>query len=155
MKLYSPAFSDQGVIPVHYAMPGAGGRNLSIPYTWEGVPEGTQSLALALIDPHPVANNWIHWLVVNIPGTSTALPEGASGQSMPEGSLELTNSFGSIGYGGPQPPAGSGEHPYVATLYALNTASLDLPAKTRLEHFYQVIEGNVLAKAQYTGLFEQ
>jgi hypothetical protein len=155
MRLYSPAFQDQATIPVKYVMPGAGGKNVSIPYAWEDAPAETKSLALALIDPHPVANNWIHWLVINIPAQATSLPEGASGQKMPEGSNELHNSFGQPGYGGPQPPAGTGGHPYVATLYALNTASLELPEKASLEQFYRAIEGKILDQAEYTGMFEQ
>ena len=155
MRLYSDAFTDQTTIPVKYAMPGAGGQNISIPYRWEGVPQGTQSLALSLIDPHPVANNWIHWLVLNIPASITSLSEGASGNSMPEGSLELTNSFGRIGYGGPQPPAGSGEHPYVATLYALDAASVALAQTATLQQFAETVDSLVLAQATYTGFFER
>jgi hypothetical protein len=155
MRLYSPAFQDQATIPVKHVMPGAGGKNVSIPYAWEDVPEETKSLALALIDPHPVANNWIHWLVINIPAQTTTMSEGASGQQMPEGSNELHNSFGQPGYGGPQPPAGTGAHPYVATMYALNVESLDLPYNASLDQFYQAIEGKVLDQAEYTGMFEQ
>ena len=155
MRLYSPSFQDQATIPVKHVMPGAGGDNVSIPYAWEDVPAQAESLALALIDPHPVANNWIHWLVINIPAQTTSLPEGASGQNMPQGSQELQNSFGKPGYGGPQPPAGTGGHPYVATLYALNAASIDLPKNASLDQFYKAIEGNVLDQAEYTGMFEQ
>ena len=155
MRVHSPAFKDQGSIPSKYVMPGAGGDNVSIPYAWENVPAETKSFALALIDPHPVANNWIHWLVINIPAQTTSLPEGASGQKMPQGCQELNNSFGKAGYGGPQPPAGTGGHPYVATLYALNVESLHLPQKADLDQFYQAIEGKVLDQAEYTGMFEQ
>lgn len=155
MRVYSPGFQDQATIPVKYVLPGAGGDNVSIPYVWEEMPAGTKSLALALIDPHPVANNWIHWLVINIPAQTTSLPEGASGSNMPQGSQELDNSFGQPGYGGPQPPAGTGEHPYVATLYALSVEKLDLPQKAKLDQFSQATEGKILDQAQYTGVFEQ
>lgn len=155
MRLYSSAFKDQGTIPGKYVMPGAGGDNVSIPYAWEDVPSETKSFALALIDPHPVANNWIHWMVIDIPAETRKLEEGASGKQMPEGARELSNSFGKGGYGGPQPPAGTGEHPYVCTLYALNTASLDLGARASLADFEQAIQGKVLDKAEYTGMFEQ
>ena len=155
MRVYSPAFEDKATIPVTYVMPGAGGDNISLPYVWEDLPAETTSLALALIDPHPVANNWIHWLVINIPASTTSLPEGASGSAMPQGCRELNNSFGKPGYGGPQPPAGTGEHPYVATLYALNVEALDLAPNATLDQFYRAIEGKVLDQAEYTGVFEQ
>ncbi|MCF8108226.1 MAG: YbhB/YbcL family Raf kinase inhibitor-like protein [Desulfohalobiaceae bacterium] len=155
MQLQSPAYNDKASIPVKYAMPGAGGENLSVPLTWTDPPEGTRSFALTMLDPHPVANNWIHWMVIDIPAETRKLEEGASGKQMPEGARELSNSFGKGGYGGPQPPAGTGEHPYVCTLYALSTESLDLDARASLADFEQAIQGKVLDKAEYTGIFEQ
>ncbi len=155
MQLTTQAFKDQGQIPIQYTMPGAGGQNISVPLQWSGVPSDAKSLALSMIDPHPIANNWIHWLVVNIPAETTALPEGASRQNMPQGAKELQNSFGDQGYGGPQPPKGTGEHPYVFTIYALNTPSLDLEPDASLQELQQAIQGKVLDQAQVTGNFEQ
>ena len=155
MKISTSAFQDQGTIPVKYCMPGAGGENISIPVQWSEVPEGTKSFALSIIDPHPVANNWIHWLVINIPAEVTSLPEDASGKGMPEACKELKNSFGNVGYGGPQPPKGTGEHPYVTTVYALNVDRLDLDVGASLADFKQAIEGKVLDQAEVTGMFEQ
>ena len=155
MKLTTQAFKDQGEIPLKYTMPGAGGQNISVPLEWSDVPEGARSFALTCIDPHPVAKNWVHWMVVNIPRDITSLPEGASGKSMPDGTNELMNSFGKPGYGGPQPPAGTGEHPYVFTVYALDVPSLDLKEKTSLEEFKKAINGRVLDQAEITGKFEQ
>lgn len=155
MQLESTAYADKGQIPVKHCMPGAGGQNVSVPATWSNPPQGTKSFALSMIDPHPVANNWIHWLVIDIPPETLSLEQGASGSDMPQGSRELANSFGRIGYGGPQPPRGTGEHPYVLTLYALNTESLDLAEQSGLSDFEKAVEGRVLGKAEYTGFFEQ
>ena len=104
MELSSTAFKDGEKIPMHYVMPGAGGKNISVPLAWSNAPSGTKSFALSMVDPHPVAQNWVHWLLINIPAKVTSLEEGASGKKMPHGSVELKNSFGEIGYGGPQPP---------------------------------------------------
>jgi hypothetical protein len=136
-------------------MPGAGGENVSIPLSWSGAPEGTKSFALSIVDPHPVANNWVHWLVVNIPQDVTSLEEGASGEGMPSGAKELKNSFGKPGYGGPQPPQGTGEHPYVVTVYALNVDKLDLDEDTTLGELQKALEGKVLASATVTGMYER
>jgi len=155
MQVSTQAFSDKGQIPQKYVMPGAGGDNVSIPISWSGAPEATKSFAVSIIDPHPVANNWIHWLVINIPAETSHLEEGASGKSLPPGAKELNNSFGKHGYGGPQPPKGTGEHPYVVTVYALNVSSLDLDAGASLTDFQQAIEGQVLDQAQVTGMYEQ
>lgn len=151
MELSSSTFRDGSSIPAKYAMPAAGGSNTSIQLSWKNTPAGTKSFALAIIDPHPVAGNWVHWLVINIPPESTSLDEGASGRKMPAGAVELRNSFGNVGYGGPQPPKGSGVHPYVVTIYALSVAHLDLKLNTDLAGFNESLEGKVLGKASITG----
>ena len=155
MEVSSRAFADKGQIPKKYVMPGAGGDNVSIPVQWSAAPSGTKSFALSIIDPHPVANNWIHWLVVDIPADKTELEENASGGNMPPGARELGNSFGKTGYGGPQPPKGTGEHPYVVTVYALDKESLDVAGDASLSEFRQAMEGHVLDEAEVTGMFEQ
>jgi hypothetical protein len=153
MEITSVAFKDQGKIPIQYVMPGAGGKNISIPLSWKNIPAGTKSLALSVIDPHPVAQNWVHWFVINIPKDVTAIEEGSSGKKMPKGSVELKNSFGGIGYGGPQPPPGTGDHPYVVTVYALNVEKLDLGVNTTLAAFKKAIEGKAIESASITGMY--
>lgn len=153
MELESSAFKDGGRIPQEYVMPGAGGRNLSLPLKWSGAPPGTRSFALSIVDPHPVARNWVHWLVINIPPEVNALEAGASGKNMPAGAAELHNSWGKPGYGGPQPPPGTGDHPYEVTLYALSVPRLELKPSTSLREFQQALEGKVLATARITGYY--
>jgi Raf kinase inhibitor-like YbhB/YbcL family protein len=153
MEILSSAFKDGEKIPIQYVMPGAGGKNISIPLTWKNGPSGTKSFCLSIVDPHPVAQNWVHWLVINIPPQVTSIEEGASKKKMPEGSVELKNSFGDVGYGGPQPPKGTGDHPYVVTLYALNVEKLDLGAKISLSAFNKAIEGKVIGSASITGMY--
>jgi len=153
MEISSSAFKDKEKIPIQYVMPGAGGKNISIPLGWKNVPGGTKSFALSITDPHPVAQNWVHWLVINIPKDVTSIEEGASRKKMPPGSAELKNSFGDIGYGGPQPPKGTGDHPYVVTLYALNVEKLDLGTSTSLSAFKKAIEGKVIESASVTGVY--
>ena len=154
--LTSPVVPDGGMIPTKFAYHGVqGGRNVSLPLRWSGIPPGTKSFALSIIDPHPVAQNWVHWFAVNIPPGTLALAEGASGNSMPAGSRELNNTYGTNGYGGPEPPPGSGSHPYVITLYALNANALNLQADTGLTQFLGAIQGKVIASATTTGYFER
>jgi len=153
MEITSTAFKDGEKIPIQYVMPGAGGKNISVPLSWKTVPPGTKSFALSMVDPHPVAQNWVHWLVINLPANATNLEEGASGKKMPSGSVELKNSFGDIGYGGPQPPKGTGDHPYVFTLYALKVEKLDLGANTSLSTFKKALEGKTLGSAAITGKY--
>jgi len=73
MEITSAAFKDGERIPTQYVMPGAGGKNISLPLSWKNVPSGTKSFALSMVDPHPVAGNWVHWLAINIPASATSL----------------------------------------------------------------------------------
>jgi Raf kinase inhibitor-like YbhB/YbcL family protein len=155
LELMSPAFKDGGTIPSHYARPAAGGHNMSIPLKWTGAPEETRSFAVSIVDLHPVANKWAHWLVINIPANVTLLPEDASGKSMPPGAVELKSSFGTMGYGGPQPPKGSGPHPYVITVYALKADKIELRTDANLSDFQNAIKGKVIQQASVTGHYEQ
>jgi len=153
MEISSAAFKDGEKIPIQYVMPGAGGKNVSIPLSWKNVPSGTKSFALSVVDPHPVAQNWVHWLVINIPPNVTSLDEGASRKRMPPGSIELKNSWGDIGYGGPEPPKGTGDHPYVVTLYALKVEKLALKPSTSLSAFKKAVEGKIIGSASITGKY--
>ena len=156
MELYSDGFEDGGFIPLKFAMMAVpGGGNISFPLRWRALPPGVASLALLVVDPHPVARNWIHWMVLNMPPGTSDLAEGASGSGMPPGSMEKRNSFGKEGYGGPQPPPGSGKHPYVTTLYALDVEDIEIEETPDLAAFESALKGHVLAAAKLTGFFER
>ena len=115
-------------MPSKFATKTGGGENVSIGIKWQILPTA-MSYALMFYDKYPMANNWTHWLVADIPNTVTEIAEGASrSDKMPAGSIELKTSWGRTGYDGPQPPVGSGSHEYVAILYALNIPRLGLPA---------------------------
>jgi len=151
------SYKDGMPIPPAYAHHTVkGGRNLSPGFRWEDPPRETKSFALSIIDPHPVADNWVHWFAIDIPFREREIREGASGTArMPAGAKELLNSYNEKGYGGPAPPKGSGVHPYVATLYALNVPSLPLGRDTVLSAFLRALEGNVIAEAAMTGTYER
>jgi Raf kinase inhibitor-like YbhB/YbcL family protein len=153
----SSAFGDGKTIPTRHANKGVSdGQNVSPPLSWANLPEGTKSLAVACIDRHPIANNWVHWLVINIAARSTSLSEGTSQTKMfPAGARELENTFGTTGWGGPQPPPGSGTHLYEFLLYALSVDTLNLPVKTNLASFNKAINGKVLATAKLVGTYER
>lgn len=156
-KVKSLAFEDKQIMPAKYANKGvAGGQNISIPLAWENVPEGTKSFAIAMIDRHPIANNWVHWLIVDIPCEVTSLSEGASNTSeMPAGSKELLTTYGSKSYGGPQPPPGSGVHDYEIAVYALKTERLGLAERAPLNAFLSAVKENMLGTAKLVGKFSR
>jgi len=156
-KISTTAFGNGQTIPSKYANTDVnGGQNTSIPLSWSGMPSGTKSFAILMYDLHPIADNFVHWAVINIPSDAASIPEGASDTSrMPLGSLELINNFGSKGYGGPQPPSGSGKHQYKTIIYALNTSNIDLSGEASLKSFLSAIEGKVIDKTEISGYFKR
>lgn len=155
-EVTSSGFKDGARLPMKYVNSTvSGGQNVSIPLEWKNAPADTRSFAIAMVDIHPVANNFVHWLVVDVPANVTSLPEGASGRSIPAGSRELNTTYRRPGYGGPAAPMGTGPHDYVTTVYALSTQKLDISVETSLPEFETAIQGYVLASAKITGIFER
>jgi|GEM_PF-277135 len=153
--LKSEAFANNGKIPAAYANTGVkGGSNVSIPLSWSNVPAGTKSFAVLMYDLHPIAGNWVHWAVINIPANTAAVEKGASlTVKMPKGCTELNNTFGTKGYGGPQPPARSGNHQYKVIIYALSTESIDVSASPTVDTFNQAIQGKILGQTETNGFY--
>ena len=78
-KLTCTSYPDKAQIPVKHAHAGVpGGKNISPGFTWEDPPVNSKSFALSIVDPHPVAKNWVHWFVVDIPFRERKISEGAS-----------------------------------------------------------------------------
>jgi len=99
-RMWSTAFEDGDLLPEDYECYQSNPAIL-----WEGVPEGTEALALIFDDP--TAGNFPHWAIYNIPPSATGLDEGISGQgvtnSPPAGASELENGFTYDGYLGSCP----------------------------------------------------
>jgi len=155
--LLSTAFQEGQPLSTLHAYTGvSGGKNISPPLKWSATPTGTRSLLLVCVDRHPIANQWIHWVVTNIPPQVSSLVEGASHTSqMPPGAKEWPNSFGTMGWGGPQPPRGSGKHQYEFILYALNVDSLVFSRGSEWNSINQAISGKVIASAHLSAVFER
>ncbi len=142
-------------MPAKFATKQGGGENASIGVHWQLLP-AAQSYAIMFDDRAPAARNWVHWLVVDIPITTTEIPEGASRtDKMPIGSRELVTSWGRAGYDGPQPPVSSGNHEYVATFYALDVAKLSIPENPSRKEFLNAIDGHTLAQESWSGTYER
>ncbi len=145
LRLTSSAFADDGPIPRRY---GCEGANVSPPLGWSGAPAGTKAFALLVTDPD--ARGFAHWIALDIPGSATELPEGASG-SIAAG-RESRNDFGRNGWGGPFPP--SGTHRYVFELYAL-VAPLELRVSPSVADVRRTLSGRILAQARLTGTYRR
>jgi Raf kinase inhibitor-like YbhB/YbcL family protein len=109
-RLTSTAFPEGGAIPAEFTCDGA---NVSPPLDLSGAPAGTAALVLLVDDPD--ANDFVHWIVLDMPGSNGTLGKGIAPESTTI--QQGTNGFGKPGYGGPCPP--SGTHHYRFTLTAL------------------------------------
>lgn len=156
-KITSPAFFNGEEIPVKYCMQQIkGGKNISPPLEWTDPPTGTKSFAIVCVDTHPIAKGWIHWLVINIPSNWRKIDEGASGTEKMSEAVELTNSFGFKGWGGPMPPEGSGEHKYEFHIFALPTEKAPIPTKIKLdEKIIFSLRKVALAESVLVGTFKR
>lgn len=146
LNLTSPAFKSGEPLPTLYS---CDGKDVSPPLAWQGAPQNTQSYVLIVDDPDAPSGVWDHWLVVNIPATTTSLTEGAV---LPTGTLVLKNSWSKAHYNGPCPPKGQ-EHRYVFTLYALDSM-LNLSKEATKKELIAAIKNHVLAKAELRGVYK-
>jgi Raf kinase inhibitor-like YbhB/YbcL family protein len=96
------------------------GRDVSPPLRAPALPAGTRELVVVMLDPDAPGGDFIHWGLAHLApsGQSMSLPGGAR----PAGAVLGRNSFGSLGYRGPCPPAGPAHH-YHITVYALGRPS--------------------------------
>ena len=143
--------------------------NISPPLGWEGLPDGTVSLALIVDSLEVEGAERVHWVMWNMPPSLTELTEGVEhSEKLPDGTAQGANSGGSVGYLGPCPPvivSGFGETPsktqtqggakkgieqYFFKLYALD-AMLDLPPSTTKADLLTAIDGHVLAVGDLVG----
>ena len=154
MQITSTAFEDGEAIPRQYSREGA---EMSPPLAIDDVPDGTASLALICDDPDAPNKTWVHWLIWNIPGDRSALPEDVPQEetvAVLGDARQGINDFDEIGYGGPMPPPGHGTHRYRFTVYALD-GTLDLePGADRVD-LEDAMDGRVLDQARLTGTYER
>jgi Raf kinase inhibitor-like YbhB/YbcL family protein len=143
LSVMSPTFENNKLIPAKYT---CDGDDVNPPLTIEGVPEGTKTIALIVDDPDAPMGTWDHWIVWNIPATTSKIAEN----TVPGN--EGMNDFRKRSYGGPCPP--SGTHRYFFKVYALDV-KLDLSPTSRKRDVEKAMQGHVLAKGELVGLYRR
>jgi Raf kinase inhibitor-like YbhB/YbcL family protein len=151
LSIRSTAFGAHEEIPKKYTCQG---EDVSPALSFSGIPKGTKTLALIVDDPDapdPAAPKrvWCHWIVFNLPPSSSTLVEGC--KELPEGAQPGLNDWGRPSYGGPCPPIG--RHRYLFKLHALDTKlELKQPKKADIE---QAMQGHVLQAAELVGTYQK
>jgi hypothetical protein len=156
LTLTSPAFEDGAIIPNKYTQ--SDPNPVSPKLEWTNVPAGVVSYALIMHDPDTAPNkrseDILHWMIFNIPGTATGLPEGVpTTATLPDGAVQAKG-FRSVGYMGPGAGAAGPYHKYTLELYALDIKLALGPDATRAD-VLKAMDGHVLAKAALVGRFHR
>jgi Raf kinase inhibitor-like YbhB/YbcL family protein len=153
-KLVSSAYSEGSMIPTQYscADPNATSPALS----WSNPPTAAVSFAVVMHDtdaaPQKGTMDVTHWIFWNIPATSTSLEGGIKPDTSPDGIVQGKNIRNVNGYQPPCPPPGATPHHYIFEIYALDT-KLDLAAGSPRADLLKAMDGHVVGKATYVGLF--
>ncbi len=149
-SLTSPAFADGTAIPVDHTCDGA---DVSPPLAWSGTPAGTRALALIVDDPDAPAGTWVHWVLYNLPATTSQLPDNIAKVEALDlgGARQGRNDFRRPGWGGPCPPPGPA-HRYFFKLYALD-ATLEVRPGALKSDVETAMQGHTLGVAQLMGTY--
>jgi len=154
--LQSAAFKQNHQIPRKHT---GDGDDASPPLAWSGVPAEAKELALVVDDPDaPTPEPWVHWVLYNVPATTTNLPEKippALRVSAPAGALQGKNSWPKgIGFRGPAPPKGHGLHHYHFKIYALD-APVKLEPGADKSTLLAAISDHVIAEGELVGTYQR
>jgi Raf kinase inhibitor-like YbhB/YbcL family protein len=141
----STAFAGGQAIPVEHTCDGAG---VAPPLSWTGVPPSAAALAIVVDDPDAPRGTFTHWVVLDLPTSTTQL----DGETLPAGATEARNSGGRVGYYPPCPP--SGIHRYRFTVHALERAT-GLPPGTDLATALEAVRAATMAEGTLTGVYSR
>jgi Raf kinase inhibitor-like YbhB/YbcL family protein len=146
----SPALTEGGTIPSKYTCD-AGQANPSPALTWKEAPANAKSFVLIMHDPDaPLAGGFTHWVLFDIPATTTSLPENFQPGSV---GTSGNSGFRRAGYGGPCPP--SGAHHYHFMLSALDVPSLGLQAGATKADVEKAMQGHVIGTGETVGVYQR
>lgn len=140
LRITAP-WRDGAPIDVRYTCKGA---NVAPALSWTAAPEGTQEIAITMIDQDATFD---HWTLTGIAPDVVSLAEN----QMPTGAVAALNGTGSAAYTGPCPPAGA-THTYRITVHYLNRALL-LASGAAAADARTAIDAATLSSAQVTGTF--
>lgn len=195
MDVTLEGLSPDGRLPdaAAYCGPGGYGPNVSPGLSWSPGPAGTRSYAVLMVDPDvPMdlsnVNNpdveipedaprqtFVHWVLVDVAPTTTALPAGADGEGVtPRGKpfgptangVRGVNDYARFfnanpdtaspygGYDGPCPPTNDARmHGYAVRVYALDVPTLGLSGPFDGRDVEKAMEGRVLAMGEAVGTY--
>jgi len=151
MQLTSAAFKNGEPVPSKHTCEG---EDVSPSLTWRDIPEETRAFAVICHDPDaPLVSpegtyGFVHWVLYNIPATTTSLSEACSKYT------NGTTDFGHEAYGGPAPPNGHGVHHYYFWILALKEF-VELPAGLTMWQLLEQVEPVLIGMNRLVGTYER
>jgi Raf kinase inhibitor-like YbhB/YbcL family protein len=153
-KLMSPAYNEGSMIPTQYSC--ADPNATSPALQWSNPPATTVGFAVIMHDtdaaPAKGTMDVTHWIFWNVPASSISVAGNVKPDSSPDGIVQGKNVRNVNGYQPPCPPPGATPHHYIFEIYALD-AKVDLPAGSTRADLLKAMDGHVIGKATYIGLF--
>ena len=150
MRIESPAFKNEDMIPVKYT---CDGDDVSPALRWFEPPPNVKSFVLIVEDPDAPMGTFIHWILYNIPPNLSELPENVPKKPEVQGiGMQGVNDFGRVGYGGPCPPRTHPPHRYYFRLYALDIMP-NLKPSAGINEVRRVMNGHIIAEAYVMGRY--
>lgn len=149
MQLFSPAFPDNGYIPIKYT---CDGENVSPPLHIRRVSAKAKSLVLIMEDPDALggddrrSGDFVHWTVWNIDAGTRVVSEN----SIPFGAVEGDTDFELPAWAGPCPR--EGVHRYIFRLYALDV-TLNLSSRADKHKLAKALKGHIVDQTSLVGLY--
>lgn len=150
--LTSPVFAEGERIPDRYTCEG---EDVSPPLLWADPPAGARSFALVCSDPDAPMGVWYHWAIFDLPAATADLPEAFPGAARVGSIRQATNDFRRVGYGGPCPPRGHGEHRYRFELTALSVLVLPLADRCNCWQVENAAARNRIVSANIIGVYSR
>jgi Raf kinase inhibitor-like YbhB/YbcL family protein len=153
-KLTTSAYAEGSMIPTQYS---CADPNASSPaLEWSNPPAAALSFAVVMHDtdaaPQKGTMDVTHWIFWNIPASSTSVPAAIKPDASPDGVVQGKNIRNVNGYQPPCPPPGATPHHYIFEIYALDT-KLDLAAGSARADLLKAMDGHVVGKSTYVGLY--
>jgi len=153
MLVKSESFQEGGGIPAKFGADVCGGNGVSPQVAWSGLPEGTKSLVILLIDADGANGLTVaHWLAYNISPARSQLGEAEGGQEGKGISLGK-NVVGATAYRGMCPPVGDTPHHYYLSVIATDLEPDVLRSGLTHDELMTAIKDHALRAQSYVGRY--
>jgi len=146
MKITIDSFKNGENIPLKYS---CDGDNINPEIKITEIPQEAQSLVLIMDDPDAPMGVFTHWVIFNIPASSTII---INENSIPQNSVLGLNSASQTSYVGPCPPTGT--HRYYFKVFALDSL-LNLKDGAKREEIEKEMANHIIDQTQYLGLHQR